>query len=319
MNRRLLAAVLVSCLAGAACQRDAPTPADGRTPVWLDISPAYGDPPRDPGDALALLQAFGSGRLAVRGVSITFGNVALVRGYPVAQELMSRLDTGLLRPWRGASSPEERAAPTEATELLEEALGREPLTILATGPLTTVASVLSRQPALASRVERVVLVAGHRPLGDVADADRRAAADANVLADAESLQQILQTAVDLTLVPALPETPFGFGAPDLDRLDRASGPIGLIAPSARAWLQAVARRDATSEFPIPALVAVDVAAHPGEFRCEAAAATLTTERGSPRLAIGPPGQGRLVTWCHTPDPGARERILTDLLAVRGGR
>ena len=145
--------------AGACRSGDAP-PADGRIATWLDISPAIGDPPRDPGDALALLQAYGSGTLRVRGVSVTFGNVPLERGYPAAQELLKRLDSGLLRAWRGASAPDERAAPTEATELLEEALGKEPLTIVATGPATTIASVLLRQPAMASRIERVILVAG---------------------------------------------------------------------------------------------------------------------------------------------------------------
>lgn len=313
MTRRRIVPLLLTGLtlvAGPGCRRGPAPPTDGRIAAWLDMSPALGDPARDPGDALALLQAYGSGRFAIRGVSITFGNVPLVRGYPAAVELLPRLDSTLLRPWRGPSRPEERQAPTEATELMEEALEREAMTVVAVGPLTTLASVLLRAPALASRVERVVMVAGQ-----VASEDPAAPRppDPNVLADDGSLRVLLDTPVPITLVPADARTGLGFGAADLDRLDEPTGPVRMVTGSARAWLTAVTSRAGGTTFPVPALLAVDVAAHPGEVRCEAAVATLARDaQGVPHLWVSTGTGGRKVTWCHTADPGAKARILADI-------
>lgn len=290
------------------CSRPPADTSDGRRAVWLDISPAIGDPPRDPGDALALLQAAGTPQLQLRGVSITFGNVPLVRGYPVAAELLERLDTGLLRPWRGPSSPEERAAPTEATELLAEALGETRLTVVSLGPATTLASVLLRHPELAAQIERVVFLGGQRP----PDAGQLPRPDANVTADPESLQVLLDSDVALTLVPAGPATGMTLDARDLDALEARGGAIGLIVPGARAWLQAVTNGTTASAFPAPALVAVDVAAHPGEVRCEVAAASLATGSSALLVATAPAPSGRRVSWCHTADPAAKSRILAAL-------
>lgn len=299
-----------------ACRRDDAPPPDGRIATWLDISPSIGDPPRDPGDALALLQAYGSGTLGVRGVSVIFGNVPLERGLPAAQELLKRLDTGLLRAWRGAAAPDERAAPTEATELLEEALGKEPLTIVATGPATTVASILLRKPAMASRIERVILVAGTASDASAPVAAAIDAADANVAADAFSVQALLESPVALTLVSPRLTTGMSLDAADLDRLDQGRGAIKLITPPARAWLQAITAASGATAFAVPAMLAVDVAAHPGEIRCETAVASVEPRAShGPRLWVASGPAGRKVTWCHSTDPGAKARILADVLRV----
>lgn len=296
------------------CQRGGTAPADGRTAVWLDISPALGDPPRDPGDALALLQAYGSGRVHVRGASVTFGNAPLVRSFPAAKELLERLDTGLLRPWRGASSPEERAAPTEATELLEEALEKEPLTLVAAGPATTIASVVLRHPEMASRMDRIVLVAGHAA-GTSTDA-AAVSPDPNVLADASSLQVLLDSPVALTLVPSDASTGIGLTAADIDRLDQGQGPVKLLTSSARGWLQVLRSRGGGDAFPMPAMIAVDVAAHPGKVRCEAAVARLETNGAAgPRLVVATGTEGRRVTWCHMADDEDKARMIADVLRV----
>ena len=308
-----LALVIAASMAG--CRRAADqAPADGRTPVWLDLSPSYGEPARDPGDAMALLQAYGSGRLSVRGVSVTFGNVPLERGFPVAQELMKRLDTGLLRPWRGPSTPEERAAPTEATELLTEAMGKQRLTIVALGPVTTVASVLLRKPALGTRIERVVIVGGRSEVATIGDTPRRG--DANVMADAGSLRVLLDSQIPITLVQAGPSTGLGLDSAALDRMPSDRGPLSLVIPAARAWL-GVVRSGGNTSFPVPAMLAVDVVAHPGELRCDLATARLRNDTADhlELLVSAAPDGGRRVTWCHSADADAKPRILADLARV----
>ena len=311
-----LAIVIAAIMAG--CRRDADqAPSDGRTAVWLDLSPSYGEPPRDPGDAMALLQAYGSGRLAVRGVSVTFGNVPLERGFPVAQELMKRLDSGLLRPWRGPSTPEERAAPTEATELLTEAMGKQRLTIVALGPVTTVASVLLRKPALSTRIERIVIVGGH-PDVDATSGDTPRREDANVVADAGSLRLLLDSQIPITLMQAGPSTGVGLDSAALDRMPSDRGPLSLVIPAARAWLAVVTQSGGHTSFPVPAMLAVDVVAHPGELRCDLATARLRSDTADhPELLVSAASDGgRRVTWCHSADANARPRILADLARVR---
>lgn len=314
--RHGLALASLTLLALSACGRGGAPAADRRTAVWLDISPAIGDPPRDPGSALALLQAYGSERLRVRGVSVTFGNAPLVRSVPAARELMERLNTGLLRPWRGASSPEERAAPTEATELLEEALSKETLTIVAVGPATTLASVLLRQPEMAARIERVVLVAGRS--GDAAaPAGAPESPDPTVTADAGSLRVLLASPLALTLVPADGSTGIGLDAADIDRLDQGRGPVKLITPAAPGWLQVQKSRGGGDAFPMPAMIAVDVAAHPGKVRCESAVAALEAPGGDgARLLVSTATAGRRVTWCHTARADDKARMIADVLRVQ---
>ena len=56
--------------------------------VWIDTDPAIGEPERDVDDGLALVQAFHSPELDIRGVSVVFGNAALDRGLPIARRLV---------------------------------------------------------------------------------------------------------------------------------------------------------------------------------------------------------------------------------------
>ena len=54
--------------------------AHAATDVWLDVDVAAGLPGRDVDDALALIHAFHSPELKVRGVSAVFGNAPLADG-----------------------------------------------------------------------------------------------------------------------------------------------------------------------------------------------------------------------------------------------
>ena len=256
------------------------------------------------------------GRLRVRGVSVTFGNVPLVRGYPAAQELLQRLDSGLLRAWRGASVPEERAAPTEATELLEEALGKEPLTIVATGPATTIASVLLRQPAMASRIERVILVAGTPRRRH--DAWRRQHGDGGRQRRGRRRQPAGAARQPGGPHAGVPE-PCRWCGPGRcrpgpprrgTRTDQADHAVGArVAADGRRR----GRRDSVRR-----------AGHARGGRGGPSRAKSAVRRPwrpiagphGPRLLVTSRGPGRRVTWCHTADPGAKARMIADVLRVR---
>jgi len=132
-------------------------------PVWMDVDPAVMRGGHEPDDGLALLQAFHSDELEVKGVSVVFGNSPLETGFAIAREIARRFGPDGLPVFRGASSAGELGIETEASRELVEALRREELTVLALGPATNVATVLKSHPELAGRIRRIVSVAGRRP------------------------------------------------------------------------------------------------------------------------------------------------------------
>jgi pyrimidine-specific ribonucleoside hydrolase len=170
--------------------------------VWMDVDPAVLPGGNEPDDGLALVQAFHSEELDVRGVSIVFGNSALDVGEPNGREIVERFGPEGLRVFRGAASRDELGRENDATRALAAALGEQELTILALGPVTNVATVLKNRPELASRILEIIAVAGRRPgqtfvLGE----GGRPLMDMNFEYDAEGMQILLDSGVPIVLAP----------------------------------------------------------------------------------------------------------------------
>ncbi|HSF14901.1 MAG TPA: nucleoside hydrolase [Vicinamibacteria bacterium] len=161
MTRKLvLAATLVSaCRVPEATVPESPSP----IAVWLDVDPAVRRGGHEPDDGLALLQAFHSPELEIVGVSVVFGNSPLEIGDPIAREIVSRFGPEGLAVYSGAAGAEELGVETDASRALMAALGESPLSILALGPVTNVATVLTNHPELGGRINRIIAVAGRRP------------------------------------------------------------------------------------------------------------------------------------------------------------
>lgn len=170
--------------------------------VWMDVDPAVLPGGNEPDDGLALLQAFHSDELDVRGVSVVFGNSALAVGEPNGREIVRRFGPNGLRVYRGAASRDELGLETDATRALAAALRDQELTILALGPVTNVATVLKNHAELSSRIHEIVAVAGRRPgqtfvLGE----GGRPLMDMNFEYDAEGMQILLDSGVPIVLAP----------------------------------------------------------------------------------------------------------------------
>jgi pyrimidine-specific ribonucleoside hydrolase len=328
--RRLASVVCVVTLSSA-CSTQPPPAADGRTPVWLDVDPAIGEPDGDVDDALALIQAFRSDTLVVRGVSAVFGNAPLVRTWPITQDLVARFGPEGMRPWRGASGSHEGHAPTEASEALATALRAERLTVIALGPLTNIASVLQRDARLLDRIERIVAVAGRRP-GHASPVDESTRhgngdGDPNVARDVDAMQVVLESGVPLTLVSRELSAGVWIDGDDLARLGEGPVAARFLAESSKDWLRRWQDTLGARGFPIADPFAVDIVAAPGKVSCVAAGATLertpasaaspspaeTGESGRAAVVAREGGTGRPVTYCHTADEGFKERLLTTLL------
>ena len=170
--------------------------------VWMDVDPAVLRGGNEPDDGLALLQAFHSSELEIRGVSVVFGNSAVEVGYPNGREIVERFGPGDLRVYKGAASNAELGQENDATRALAAALRRERLTILALGPVTNVATVMKNHPELSAQVEEIIVVAGRRPgQSFVLGKGGGPLMDMNFEYDSEGMQVLLDSGAPIVLAP----------------------------------------------------------------------------------------------------------------------
>jgi inosine-uridine nucleoside N-ribohydrolase len=186
-----------------------------RQAIVLDCDPGHDD-------ALAILLAAAAPSLELVAITAVAGNqsldktalnarricsVAGIAGVPVA----AGCDAPLVR--RRMASPEIHGEsgldgpafgvptvpldPRHGVEVILEASHTHPgLVLVATGPLTNVATALGRDPSLARRLHRVVLMGGAIGLGNVTPA-----AEFNIGADAEAARVVFESGVPITMVP----------------------------------------------------------------------------------------------------------------------
>jgi inosine-uridine nucleoside N-ribohydrolase len=185
-----------------------------RTRVVIDTDPGVDD-------AVAILLALASPEIDVLALTSVAGNVSLEKTTLNARrllELAGRDDVlvaaGCAQPLAGPSGdasevhgsdglgdlvweePKIALHPRHAVDLLAELIGRGPLTIVAIGPLTNLATLLERHPGIDRDVERVVLMGGASFEGNVTPA-----AEFNIWADPEAAQRVLAAHWPITVMP----------------------------------------------------------------------------------------------------------------------
>src|SRR5436190_4488585 len=110
--------------------------------VWIDTDPSVQKGVHEVDDGFALVQAFRSNELAIRGISVVFGNSPLAEAYPIGQDLVKRYGPPKMPVYRGAAGAAELGIETPASRALADALKKERLTILVLAPATNVATVV---------------------------------------------------------------------------------------------------------------------------------------------------------------------------------
>ena len=232
--------------------------------VWIDADAALGVPECDVDDAFALVQAFHSPEIAVRGVSATFGNAPLARTLPIAADLVARFGPPGLVVQAGAASAADLGADLPAAGALAAALAERPLTILALGPLTTVATALRRHPEVVPCVHAVVAVAGRRrgQRFHSTPAQREPFPDFNFECDPAAMAAVLASPVPLVLAPWEVSAQVWITAADLDALAERGGAGAYLAGGARPWLDLWATRFAAPGFNPFDTLAVAWTTHP---------------------------------------------------------
>ncbi len=181
----------------------------------------------DPGqdDAFAILLALASPEVDLLGITTVAGNVPLALTTLNARkicELAGRPDTpiyaGCDRPMRvplvtaehvhGATGLDgydlpDPVMPVQAqngVDFLIETLRREPagtVTLCPLGPLTNIATALSRAPDIAARIKRIVLMGG----GFFEGGNITPAAEFNIFVDPDAATVVLGSGVAVTILP----------------------------------------------------------------------------------------------------------------------
>jgi pyrimidine-specific ribonucleoside hydrolase len=245
-------------------------------PVWIDTDPSVQQQGvHEVDDGFALVQAFRSKELQIRGVSVVFGNAPLDQAFPIGQEIMRRYGQKNVPLFKGAVSAADLGKETEASRALADALRKERLTILVLGPATNVATVVRNHPELKGRIEQVIAVAGRRegqrfrPSEDV-----RPFRDLNFELDPDAFQVLLDSGVRLVLAPWEISSKVWMTGEDLDALVKADSSLEWLVKAARNWLEFWRRDLHTSGFnPFDAL-AVAYAIAPDSLKCDRVSMTI---------------------------------------------
>jgi inosine-uridine nucleoside N-ribohydrolase len=305
--------------------------ASARAPVWIDTDPAIGEPERDVDDGMALVQAFHSPEFDIRGVSVVFGNAPLDRGLPIGRRLVRDFGPPRLRVFAGAARASDLMHETDATRALAAALRRVPLTILALGPVTNIATVLVKHPELATRVVRVIAVAGRRPgqRFTTGTSNPNGHRDFNFELDPAGFQLLLDSKVQIVLAPFEISSKVWLTEADLNRLAASSSTAArALVPPARAWRSMWTRLFGVDGFNPFDTLAVAYAISPDGFACEPLGARIetladdVTEPGVQGVKVEKKPyllassefanmSGR-VTYCSTAPDGFKEDLLTRL-------
>ncbi len=189
--------------------------AESKRPVILDCDPGHDD-------AMAILLGYYSDRLDLKAITTVAGNTGVHNAYRNAWVFTRFWGMDDLPVYRGMEKPlvfrfDASSGPIHGTtgidgydfpaiqvpepdlhavDFLRKALSGQPMTIVATGPLTNLAALLSISPAARKNIAKIVLMGGCIGLGN-----RSPAAEFNIWADPEAAFIVIDAGVPIEVVP----------------------------------------------------------------------------------------------------------------------
>lgn len=289
--------------------------------IWLDADAGCTGARRtDPDDCLALYALGASGANLV-GISATAGNSDAATSAGLLAALTTSMRASKLR------APPPVVAGKAAAEICKAA-ARDRLTVLATGPLTNIASAALACPADFADIERIIFVGGKKA-GHVfhpAEDNMRKAAfghgpifrDLNVELDPKAVETVLATGVAIQLVTYEAARGVELTTGWLDVLASRDAAGDWLAQRARPWLawwQSDIGREGFYPFDLVAAAAILT---PEALACQSVEARVARDSkvspfaGPMSLLIVSAETGN-TTACLSLAPGGSKRIL-NLLA-----
>lgn len=248
--------------------------------ILLDVDPGIAD-------ALAMCLALNDSRLEVVAVTATGGNVPPEQATRNVQTVIEQLDPARwprigaaesIQPLRtdnrllcgkdGLCGADFRVAELHhqhsSVKLIADEIRAAPghLTIIAGGPLSNIATVLKREPDLATQVGHLIIVGGTlNALGNVT-----AAAEFNIYCDAEAAREVFHSPVTKTLIPVDVANAVEMGVGVIEQLpDRSNGLGRLLHEILPNAFLAYRQQLGVEAIMIPEVTGVIAAVHPEIF------------------------------------------------------
>ena len=276
------------------------------TRLWIDVDAACGTGKhRDPDDCLALLSIASATSINIVGISTVFGNAPVSETDRVTRALVRELGPSADRPlpvFTGCGAAAQNCldggGSLAAQRALRQALQAGALDYVALGPLTNLAAVLTQEPALASRITRVIAVMGRRPGHRFHPSENRGVGamlfghgpifrDLNAVLDPQAVSFVLRSGIPLILVPYVAARQVLMTGSDLDAL-AGLGPAGRwVAERSRAWLQFWQDEAGLQGFYPFDLMAAAYLRDPSRFRCARVSAWVGDDALMPWFSGGP--------------------------------
>ncbi|ASU84571.1 nucleoside hydrolase [Nocardiopsis gilva YIM 90087] len=299
----------------------------------------------DPGvdDAVALLLAFASPELEVRGVTTVAGNVSLadvdrnaarvldLTGLPEDFPLVSGVAGPIARQRRmrdepvhgpgglgGVDLPDSPRRHREAHAvdwLADEALARPgELTLIAVGPLSNVAMLLRRHPAAGAALREIVIMGGAAFVqGNVTPA-----AEFNFYADPEAARCVLESGLPIRVVGLDVTRAALFPLEAAEELTALSGTAGIAGQLLSAYTRRVTAASGATGSPVHDALAVAAVTHPDIIGWESGWATVECSgeytRGALVADLRTPDRDRPTQIGRTVDADRFVRLLSERLA-----
>ena len=292
------------------------------TSVWIDSDAACSGKRLllDPDDCWALLYALKSPNLKIKGISSVRGNSSSSTALKSINDVISEVnaesdETVAITAHAGAEEKYKNIydhEPNAAVKALAARLEAERLTIIAIGPLTNIAVLLAWQPHLASKIDRIIVVAGQRQAGLLKpDGSLFGFQDLNVRKDMDAFQRVLESELPITLLPFELAQKMTLERSDLKHVSRYSAGARWISKRSRVWDFFWRLTTKINGFHPYDLLAVSFAADPSQFHCEDAVGKLVplavfAKKKELRIKIERTGN---IEYCIDLDKNLKPKIL----------
>ncbi|TBM31180.1 pyrimidine-specific ribonucleoside hydrolase RihA [Hafnia paralvei] len=212
-------------------------------PIILDCDPGHDD-------AIALILALASPELELKAVTTSAGNQTpdkTLRNALRILTLLQRSDIpvtgGAVKPLMreliiadnvhgesgldGPDLPEPNFAPQtcNAVELIAQTLraSQQPVTVVATGPLTNIALLLTSHPELHAKISRIVIMGGAAMLGNWTPA-----AEFNIYVDPEAAEIVFQSGLPIVMAGLDVTHRAQIMSEDIERFRHLSNPVADV-------------------------------------------------------------------------------------------
>ncbi|WP_242506683.1 nucleoside hydrolase [Vibrio vulnificus] len=215
--------------------------------VWIDTDISAGatsetGKPCDVDDAYAMLSLFNSPNVRVMGVGTVFGNTDVDTAHKLAQMMANKFGPVALPVIKGASSPLDVSNIEEngAVEALAGMLRKQPMTIVAIGPATNIASLVLLYPELIGQIDQVILVAGRSSEGKSFIAGPKQNVpfrDLNFDLDPDAIKVLIESNIPVVLTPFELANQVWVTKEDLNTLAEATGAGEFLAKHSQPWLE----------------------------------------------------------------------------------